>query len=447
MSNKRYLLALLLLVSLFNFTDHMIFALLMQSIKEDLFLSDTQLGLLSGLAFAVFYCTLGIPIARWADRGNRITIISISVAIFSAMTALCGLATGFTQLLLFRIGVGAGEAGCTPSSHSLISDYFSRANRAKAMSIYMMGAPLGMLVGYLVGGWVNELYGWRIVFLVLGVPGVILGVIVKLTLRDPRENLAVDKLSSQQEAQAVVLPSIAETLRALYQKRTFRHLTIALSLLYFVGYGTGQWQPAFFMRTHAMNSGELGIWLALTSGIGGTIGVWLGGYLTTRYAAQRETLQLRALAFLGVVYVLTNFGVYLWPAKYPALWFLALVSMIGMLGIGPLYALVQGLVEVKARAMAVAILYFIINIVGLGLGPLFVGMLSDLLLVAFGGESLRIASLAVMPIYLWGSWHLLLAAQSVKVDLAKMEIGQFNSSAADPVDGNLALAKGGWGNG
>jgi len=264
---------MLLLVSIFNFTDHMIFSLLMEPIKIDLSLSDTQLGLLSGLAFAIFYCLLGLPIARWADRGNRVTIISIAIITWSGMTALCGLATNFVQILFCRIGVGAGEAGCTPPSHSLISDYYSRAERPKAMSFFMMGAPLGILVGYLLGGWINELYGWRTAFISLGIPGVVIGFLVKSTVMDPRTSKRSRHELGSYMDEKPELPPITNVVSALLGNTTFLHLAAALALMYFVGYGIGQWQPAYFIRVHGMQSGELGIWLAISGGLGGAIGV------------------------------------------------------------------------------------------------------------------------------------------------------------------------------
>lgn len=271
--NKQYVIFMLLLVSIFNFTDHMIFSLLMEPIKIDLSLSDTQLGLLSGLAFAIFYCLLGLPIARWADRGNRVTIISIAIITWSGMTALCGLATNFVQILFCRIGVGAGEAGCTPPSHSLISDYYSRAERPKAMSFFMMGAPLGILVGYLLGGWINELYGWRTAFISLGIPGVVIGFLVKSTVMDPRTSKRSRHELGSYMDEKPELPPITNVVSALLGNTTFLHLAAALALMYFVGYGIGQWQPAYFIRVHGMQSGELGIWLAISGGLGGAIGV------------------------------------------------------------------------------------------------------------------------------------------------------------------------------
>ena len=178
---RKYVLGILLVVYVFNFIDRQILAILLQPIKVDLGLSDTQLGLLSGVAFAVFYATFGIPIARLADRSSRVNIISASLAVWSLMTAVCGLAQNFWQLLAARIGVGIGEAGCSPPSHSLISDYFAPETRATAMSIYSLGIPIGIMIGFLAGGWIVEFFDWRTAFIAVGLPGVLLAVVVRMT--------------------------------------------------------------------------------------------------------------------------------------------------------------------------------------------------------------------------------------------------------------------------
>ena len=421
--NKRYIVAILLAVSTFNFLDHQILALLMQPIKEDMSLSDSQLGFLSGIAFVIFYCTLGIPIARWADRGNRITIISLSVVIFSGMTALFGMATNFWQLLLCRIGVGIGEAGTTPPSHSLIADHFTAKERPQAMAFFMMGAPLGVVLGFFFAGWINELYGWRTAFFALGLPGVLLGLLVKLSLKDPREDRGKNigstiEIGNQSEAE--IPPSFTATLAILWQQKTYRYLLVALSLAYFIGYGLGQWIPAFFMRTHGLKSGELGTCLAVIS-IFGAAATWLGGYLTTRFWANDERQQLRLIAMVVVfANVITAFA-YLQSDKYAALAIIGLSQFFGYMVLGPVYSIVQGLAPHKMRATAVAILYLVINFIGMGLGPLGVGILSDLLAPLLGEESLRFSMLSMLPLTIFAGLALWRASDSVKKNLAHAE--------------------------
>ena len=285
---KKYILFTLLVVYMFNFVDRQIVALLMEPIKQDLGLSDTQLGFMSGIAFAIFYTTLGIPIARLADRSHRVNIISVAIAVWSGMTVLSGMAANFWQLVIARVGVGIGEAGCTPPAHSLISDYFPKEERSRAISIYMMGVPLGILVGFLVGGWINQLYGWRMAFIALGVPGLIMAVIVKLTVREPIRGQH-DSASIDHQQQV----SLMQTVAYLWRKASFRYLVTAMALTAFVGSGVGQWQAVFFIRNHGMNTGELGTWLSLTSGFCGAVGIYLGGYLCQRFGADNESLQVR----------------------------------------------------------------------------------------------------------------------------------------------------------
>ena len=276
---KRYLLVVLVLTLAFNFVDRLALGIVLQNIKHDLRLSDTQLGLLSGLAFAVFYSVLGIPIARWADRGNRVTIISVTALLWSVMVVLSGLACTFPQLLLVRSGVAVGEAGAIPPAHSLLADYFQRSERPRAASVYMLGIPLSMVVGYFGAGWLNEFYGWRLTFVWLGLPGVALALLVRCTIREPRRayeqtfGVRVDTTSTAGK------PGLRLVCQALWRNTTFRQLLFAFSVLHFFGYGILQWQPAFFIRTYGLNPGSLGSWFALIYGIGGIIapfpGIWL----------------------------------------------------------------------------------------------------------------------------------------------------------------------------
>ena len=279
-SYKRYVIGLLLVVYICNYVDRQILALLMEPIRREFRLSDTQLGFLSGPAFVLLYATMGIPIARYADRRNRVTIISLSIAIWSGMVMLSGFAGNFWHLLLARVGVGIGEAGCTPSAQSLISDYCSPIERTRALSIYLLGLPLGVLVSYLLGGWINQAFGWRMAFMAVGLPGLILAWLVKRTIQEPPRyrndnTVAVTKTR---------VP-IGVVFATLWRRRALRHLTIAFAIVGTVAASTLAWLPAFFIRTHGMATGELGTWLAPVTGIGGGVGIWLGGFLATRYGA------------------------------------------------------------------------------------------------------------------------------------------------------------------
>jgi MFS family permease len=413
---RRYALGLLAVVYAFNFTDRQILAILLQPIKEEMLLSDTQLGLLSGIAFALFYVTLGIPIARLADRYNRVNIISISVFLWSLMTALSGLAANFTQLLLARIGVGVGEAGCTPPAHSLISDYFSHEKRSSALGVYSLGLPLGGFFGILSGGWIAQLYGWRMAFLVVGLPGLLLALLVKLTIREPARGLADGR-----EPETSKPPPVKEVLAFLWQRKTFIHITLATSLLAFTGFSAGSWIPPFLIRSHGMGLGEIGTWLALlsvTAGVAGTLG---GGFLGDRLARR----DLRWYLWLPVIFMLAGvpFSIagLLVENKYLALSLWVLPTISYYVYVGPVMALIQRMAGLRIRAMSVAVFFFCTNLIGMGCGPLVVGYVSDATNRFFGDDSLRYSLMIGAVFVIWASVHYLIAAGTVSSDLARAE--------------------------
>ena len=427
-SYKRYLLAVLAAILASNYVDRYALGLLLQDIKVDLQLSDTQLGLLTGVAFAIFYSVLGIPIARWADRGDRIKIIGLTTALWSGAVALCGLAGSFFQLLLIRIGVAIGEAGCIPPAHSLIADFFTRAERPRAIAIYKLGWPLSVVIGYFVAGWLNELYGWRVTFMFLGIPGLAVALLAWLTLQEPRRRkgragadgkLAGIAQSSSSLSLAVdaAQPSLREVCLALWANRTFRHLLFFYAILQFFGYGITQWQPAFFIRSYGLSTGELGTWFALTHGLGGLVGVLWGGEIATRYAPANERLQLKAMAMIYGVFGVISTCIYLSPSQYAAFGLMALGIIMVSSVLGPLFATIQTLVPDRMRATSIATMYLFSNLIGMGLGPLMAGGLSDAFRSWAGEESLRYSLLALSPGYLWGGWHLWRASRTVLRDL------------------------------
>lgn len=407
---RNFMLLVLLLIFAFNLSERQVLALVMESIKQDFQLSDSQLGLLSGLAFTLFYSIMGIPIARWADRGNRRTLVSAAMLLWGLMVSLCGAAANFVQLLLLRIGVAVGEAGCIPPAHSLIADYFCRAERARAVSIYMLGAPLSIMIGFFAGGWLNELYGWRNAFVMLGVVGVIAAVLSRLVLREPR-------LDAGPVAVEVAEQSILEVFLVLWRNISFRRLLIAFAVLHFFGYGVGLWLPTYFIRSFAMGTAEIGVWFALIWGVVGALGTYLGGYLVSRYAANNEALQLRASAWAFVIFSVVNLFIYLTASKLIALVLLSISAALIMGVNGPIFAIVQTLVDERMRAMSIAAVYLFANLIGMGLGPLFVGVVSDLLSPLYGNESLRYALLACAPGYLLVTLSLWMASRTVERDL------------------------------
>ena len=430
---RRYLLVVLLLVLAFNYVDRLALGLFLQDIKTELSLSDTQLGVLSGIAFAMFYAVMGIPIARWADRGNRITIISLTAAVWSVMVALCGVATNFVQLLLIRVGVAVGEAGCIPPAHSLIADHFSRAERPRAIAIYMLGGPLSMFIGYFLAGWLNEFYGWRATFMMLGLPGLFLAGLVWLTLREPRLRARQATNEEGMTPESVVgvgahairtapaQPGLWKVFTFLWANPTFRHLLVYFSLFYFFSYGITQWKPAFFMRSFGIQTGELGTWLALIYGLGGLCGTWIGGEWAVRFAANNEGRQLRTMAVAFAAYGILSFFIFVSTTPHVAFGLMALATVGLTASNGPLFGTIQTLVPENMRAVAIAIVYLFANFIGMGLGPLAAGALSDLMRAWAGEESLRYALLALCPGYLWGAWHLWRAGTTVTRDLAAMQ--------------------------
>jgi MFS family permease len=418
---KNYLLILLMVILAFNYVDRMALGIVLQDIKTDLDLTDTQLGLLSGIAFALFYSTMGIPIARWADRGNRVTIISLTTALWSAAVALCGSATSFMQLLAIRVGVAIGEAGCIPPAHSLIADYFTRAERPRAVARYMLGVPLALTIGYFAAGWLNEILGWRKTFVILGLPGLVLAVLGWFTLKEPRRTrnatAVVPAAASAEVPSPPLQPSLREVCVTLWANAAFRHLLFCFSVWYFFGYGLLQWQPAFFIRSHGLQTGELGTWFAVVYGVGGGLGVYLGGELAARYAAGNERLQLNACAVAFVFFAVLNACAYLASDHYWAFGALALGALGGNMAQGPILATIQTLVPPRMRAMSIALVYLFSNLIGMGLGPLAAGALSDALRPLFGEESLRYALLMLCPGYFWAAWHLWRASRTVVRDL------------------------------
>lgn len=411
---QRYLLLVLMAILASHYLDRIVLGVVMQDVQTSLHLNDTQLGLLTGLGFALFYSVMGIPIARWADRGHRVLIISVTAAIWSAGVALSGMARSYTELLLVRVGVAAGQAGCMPPAYSLLGDTFSRVERPRASAIYMLGLPIALVVGYFAGGWLNEAYGWRTTMLLISVPGFALALLAALTLKEPRSRGEhVGEVTS-----AAAAPSLATVFRTLFGNSTFRNLCLFICAWYFCSYALLHWQATFFIRIHGIESGAVGAWLALVCGGGALLGTYLGGEWGARFAANDERLQLIGVvvmfsafaAFAGAAYVVGNF--------YVALGLLAIGTIAGNMCQGPILATIQTLVPAHMRAMSLALLYFIGNLVGMGLGPLAAGALSDALRPWAGEESLRYALFIFCPGHLWAAWHLWRASQTVVLDVA-----------------------------
>ena len=410
----RYVLGVLTVVYVFNFVDRQILAILAQSIKTDLDLSDTQIGALSGVAFGIFYATLGIPIARLADKHSRVTIISVCLAIWSAMTALSGQATNFVQLLIARIGVGVGEAGGSPPSHSLIADYFPTDARASALGVYALGIPVGILFGNLAGGWIDQYFGWRNAFLVVGIPGIALAILLKLTVKEPPRGYSEGRKPTVEQ-----IP-FTTVLKTMWSFKSFRHLSLGAATQAFVGYGAIAWMPSFLIRTHGMTTGEVGTALGLIIGIAGGIGTFFGGVLADRFGAKDVRYYMWIPAYGFLIAAPFSIAVYLFDSLYIALALYVMPALLSNLYTGPTFGMTQSLAPLAMRAAASALLLFIINIIGLVFGPTTVGILSDVFQNTLGMtdvESLRVALMICTCVYFVSFINYFFASKHLKKDL------------------------------
>ncbi len=407
------MLILFVVVYVINFIDRQIFSILIEPIREEIYLSDTQLGLLGGIAFAIFYTFAGIPIARWADVGTRKNIVALAMVIWSGMTMFTATAKGFGSLLVARIGVGIGEAGCSPPIHSLISDYYPEKQRATALSTYALGIPIGGAIGTLAGGWIGEYFGWRTAFLVVGLPGILVAMVVYLTVKEPPRGFSEPDGVPVAKEQVPFL----DTLKFMWSLKSFRHLSFAGALHAFVGYGVALFIPSFFIRVHGFGLAETSTYLFLI-GLTGMIGTYLGGFLGDRYGERdkRWYMGIPGIAtFMSVPFALLF---YTTGDPYLALVLAIPAYILGPMYLGPTFGMTQTLVPPAMRATASAILLFILNLIGLGLGPVFAGFLSDTLRPEYGEESIRY-SLLVLAVggNLWSALHYYLASRTLREDL------------------------------
>ena len=412
---RYYAVGLLTVVYAFNFIDRQLLAILQESIKADLELMDWQLGLLTGFAFALFYVSAGIPIARWADNGNRRNIVALAVGVWSFMTAISGFVHSYTQLLLARVGVGIGEAGGSPPAHSIISDIFPPERRASAMSFYSMGVYIGILFGFLAGGWLNEIFGWRVAFLVVGVPGILVALVVRFTLREPIRGFSENRAPTED----AVVP-FGDVVPLLWSRRSFRHMALGSAINAFAGYSCTNWNASVMIRSYGMTTGELGVWLAGIMGVGGAVGVFFGGVLAERLARKDKAWYMRVPALAGLISVPFLVATYSAEGGYTALLCFAVPGVMFPVYLGITLAMTHGLVGLRMRALASAILFLVLNIIGLGLGPWATGYLSDLLTPSLGQEALRHAMLYLAPpAVAWSSLHFYFASRSLEADLAR----------------------------
>ncbi len=382
-------LGLLFLVSFFNYMDRYMLAVLLPAIKIDLNLSDTQIGFITGFAFTIVYASFGLPIARLADRYSRRTIISLALSFWSLMTAACGLTQNFIQLTLARVMVGLGEAGASPPSHSLIADYFPVHKRAMALGVYSLGAPVGILIGFTLGGWLTELYSWRVALFVVGLPGVVLATVLLVKLKEPERGQSDGIIS------AVGGQSFWRVCATLAKSSTFCFVSVATGFYSILWLGVVQWLPSFFDRSHGMSAGELSTSLAVILGTSQLIGMLIAGYISDYFGRQDLRWYVWVPGFGILISTPLFFITFLTDSATLALLSLFMPFMLGVMQGPPSFAVVQGVAGLHMRAMAAAIYLMVANMIGGGIGPQAIGFLSDLWEPSYGGDSLRFALLAV----------------------------------------------------
>lgn len=410
---RYYVLIMVTLVSMINIADRLIMSILMEDIKADFQLSDTQVGLLVGLAFALFYALMSFPIARWADIGNRKNILSLAVILWSGMTALCGAAVGFYSLFLARLGVGVGEAGGSPPTYSLIADYFKPSERARAMGVYMVGAALGTGGGLIIGGILGEMLGWRKTFLVLGIPGVLLGVLFFFSVKEPQRGRLDAGEEKDKQAQA-----IKKTLKSLAANSIFIRISMSFAMLTMIGYAMAFWLAPIMLRNFDIPLSKVGLYLGLTYIAAGIPAPLIGGYFTD-YMAKRDARWRAWIPAIAIIIVAV------------ALWFCVMASsfevfiscfvvayFVFMIPQGATLSVLQSSLGAGERAVGSSFALMINSLMGAALGPLLVGMLSDSLSAEHGVKSLNYALIWVcIGASIIGCFYYLWTAQAMSAEL------------------------------
>jgi len=414
---RRYLLGLMLLCLIVNYVDRQLPAILLPEIKKDMELSDTQLGFITGLAFAAFYAVVGIPLGRMIDVVSRRKMLAACIALWSAMTAASGAATNFAGLAVARFGVGIGEAGLAPAAYSLLSDVYPPHKRAAAFGIYAAGVPFGLLIAFLGGGWITDVFGWRMAFFALGLPGLLLAALVFFTVRDTPRGAVEGAVDAGKP------PPFWTVFKTLFAIPSFRHCCLGTTFTGLVYTCIQTWVPSFLSRSFGMSTGEIGAWLAPAVGLGGLLGTILGGAVAQKLAEKDQR-------WMGwVPMIATGLG-----SLVGALTFLADDKLSAVLLIGvplilcpvhlPIYgAILQNLASVRTRGSFPAISLFVASLIGLGIGPQMVGVASDLVRPVAGEESLRYALLLVVPFFgVWAAIHFYLGAKHIPADFAKAKL-------------------------
>jgi MFS family permease len=406
---RYYTLALLTLSYALNFLDRTIFNVLIEPLKKEFQLSDTMLGLLAGFGFVLMYSVLGMPIARLADRSNRRNIVTAGLALFSAMTALCGMAQSTTMLAVARIGVGIGESAGTPASQSIIADLFGKTERPRALGIFAIGTYLGVFLGYFFGGWVNQYLGWRATFISASIPGLAIALLLGVTVAEPaRQGGGGDKVSNE---------AIGPTFAFLFSQKSFLLVLIGFCLAGFTNYSTSVWIPAFMARVHHLTSAEIGTYAGTFKGLFGIAGALLGGFLVAKISKDDDRWKLWAPAIMsglaGPIFLIcmltSNFQV--------MVWMLGLFSICVGFHLGPIFAVAQTIAKANMRALAAATALLTATCFGQGVGPLAVGYLNDVLQNAYGTRAVRYSLLIAALATVLAALFFGLAARTIRADI------------------------------
>jgi MFS family permease len=428
MGQRSYVLFALLVIYIFNAIDRTLLAILQERIKVDLSLTDFQLGLLGGPAFVILYTVSQIPIARLAEKRNRISIIAIGAAAWSVATAACGFAQNFVQLMFARIAVGIGEASCIPPSHSVISDYFPRSQRATALAIFALGIPLGTMIAAIAGGYVAENLDWRWAFIILGMPGVLAAIILKLTVKEPQR----EKVAEETEA-----PSLAFVFKFLFKKKVFFHTVMGGVLFSMFTFSLMQFLVSFFIRNHGLEIGKASAYFGLIAGVASMIGMFLGGFLTDRISKRLPSLaEVMPVLAAAITVVMYYFG-FNETSITVAVVLLFIGSTTHYYYFAPMMALAQNLAEPRMRATSSAILITTLTLVGYGFGPPLTGALTDYLngqqlqtiglslqycsenptvaeCISASGDSLKKALTYTLVLLVWAVVHFAIAAKHTR---------------------------------
>ena len=407
---------ILAVVYMFNFVDRQILSILLPAIRDEFQVGDTVLGLLAGTAFALFYVILGVPVARLADRVNRRNLLAASVAIWSAMTALSGLAANIWHLALARVGVGIGEAGCSPPAHSMIADYYPPEKRSSAMGFYTLGISSGIMLAYLAGGWVAQNIGWREAFYIVGVPGLLLALVVRFTIAEPVRGASESRQDTGKQ------PSLVSVVRFLLARRSFLFMAVAAGLSSFVGYSVINFVPSFIVRSFAMEIASLGLWLGLIYGFAGGFGFFMGGYIADHIGRDGHRKALSFVAVAMLVTLVFFVAVFLTTSPVWCLLLYILPAATANVYLAPVLSQTQSLVSLRMRSVASSLVLLIINIIGLAMGPPVTGMISDALEPGYGPESMRysllLVSVVILPIAAWCYFQ---AGKSIDDDLQRAD--------------------------